>query len=80
MGLSWQVYRSGLPFPPPRDLPHPGIEPVSLISPALQVGSLPLVPPEDLNENMWKYLGNSEYCTVNISFKNKTRALGITEV
>ena len=35
MGLSWQVYRSGLPFPPPRDLPDPGIEPTSLTSPAL---------------------------------------------
>ena len=26
----------GLPFPPPRDLPHPGIEPVFLMSPALE--------------------------------------------
>ena len=25
----WQEYRSGLPFPFPRDLPHPGIEPGS---------------------------------------------------
>ena len=30
-----QEYRSGLPFPPPGDLPDPGIEPVCLISPAL---------------------------------------------
>ena len=29
MGLSWQEYWSGLPFPPPGDLPDPGIEPVS---------------------------------------------------
>ena len=35
MGFSRQEYRSGLPFPPPRDLPDPGIEPVSLVSPAL---------------------------------------------
>ena len=28
-------YRSGLPFPTPGDLPNPGIEPVSLMSPAL---------------------------------------------
>ena len=34
-GLSWQEYWSGLPFPFPRDLPDPGIEPVSLRSPAL---------------------------------------------
>ena len=80
MGFSKQEYWSGLSCPPPRDLPHPGIEPTFLTSLYWQVGSLPLVPPEDLNENMWKYLGNSEYCSVNISFKNKTRALGITEV
>ena len=30
---------------PPGDLPDPGIEPTSLASPALQVGSLPLAPP-----------------------------------
>ena len=30
-------------YPPPGDLPNPGIEPVSLTS-ALQAGSLPLVP------------------------------------
>ena len=35
MGFSRQEYRSGLPFPPPGDLPHPGIEPASLTSPAL---------------------------------------------
>ena len=35
MGFSRQGYWSGLPFPPPGDLPDPGIEPVSLASPAL---------------------------------------------
>ena len=29
MGLSWQEYWSGLPFPPPGDLPDPGNEPAS---------------------------------------------------
>ena len=29
MGLSEKEYWSGLPFPPPGDLPDPGIEPVS---------------------------------------------------
>ena len=29
MGFSRQEYLSGLPFPPPRDLPNPGIEPMS---------------------------------------------------
>ena len=33
--FSRQEYWSGLPFPPPGDLPEPGIQPTSLISPAL---------------------------------------------
>ena len=35
MGFSRQEYWSGWPCPPPGDLPNPGIEPMSLISPAL---------------------------------------------
>ena len=35
MGYSRQEYWSGLPFPPPGDLPDPGMELVSLASPAL---------------------------------------------
>ena len=35
MGLSRQQYRSGLPCPPPGDLPNPGIEPTALTSPVL---------------------------------------------
>ena len=38
MGFSWQEYWSGLPFPTPGDLPDPGIEPVSLVSPELTGG------------------------------------------
>ena len=34
-GFPRQEYCSGLPCPPPRDLPYPGIEPMSLTSPAL---------------------------------------------
>ena len=45
MGFSRQEYWSGLPCPPPGDLPNPGIETVSFTSPALQVSSLPLTPP-----------------------------------
>ena len=45
MGTSRQEYWSDLPCPPPGDLPDPGIEPTSLMSPALAGGSLPLVPP-----------------------------------
>ena len=39
MGFSWQEYWSGLPFPPPGDLPDPEIE--STFS-ELQADSLPL--------------------------------------
>ena len=35
MGVFRQEYCSGLPFPPPGNLPDPGIEPMSLVSPAL---------------------------------------------
>ena len=35
MGFSKQEYWSGLPCPPPGDLPNPGIELTSLMSPAL---------------------------------------------
>ena len=37
MGFSWQEYWSGLLFPPPGDLPNPGIEPVFSASPVLQI-------------------------------------------
>ena len=36
-----QEYWSGLSFPPPGDLPDPGIKPPSPVSPELQVYSLP---------------------------------------
>ena len=35
VGFSRQEYWSGLPFPPPGDLPDTGIEPASLTSPTL---------------------------------------------
>ena len=35
MGFSRQEYWSGLPFPPPGDLPDLGIKPVSLEAPSL---------------------------------------------
>ena len=35
MGFSRQKYWYGLPFPSPRDLRSPGLEPESLMSPAL---------------------------------------------
>ena len=41
IGFSRQEYWSGLPGPPPGDVPEPGIGPVFLVSPALQVDPLP---------------------------------------
>ena len=38
MGFSRQEFWSGLTSPPPGDFPDPGIEPVSLTSPALAAG------------------------------------------
>ena len=38
VGFSRQGFWSGLPFPSPGDLPHPGIKPASLTSPALADG------------------------------------------
>ena len=38
MRFSRQEYWSGLPCPPPGDLPDPGIEPMSLLSPELAGG------------------------------------------
>ena len=40
--FSGQDYWSRLPFPPPGDVPDPGIESTSPASPTLQADSLPL--------------------------------------
>ena len=45
MGFSRQEYWSGLPCAPPEDLPDPGIEPISLTSPALAGRFFTTVPP-----------------------------------
>ena len=44
-GLSRQEYWSGLPFPPPRDLPLPRIKLTSLASPMLPGGFFTTEPP-----------------------------------
>ena len=45
MEISKQEYWSGLIFSPPGDLSHTGIEPTSLVSPALAGGFFTTVPP-----------------------------------
>ena len=44
MEFSRQEYWSGLPFPTARDLPDPGIEPMSLASPVLAGGFFTAAP------------------------------------
>ena len=45
MGFSRQEYWSGLSFTSPGDLPNPGMNPESLMSPALAGGFFIIVPP-----------------------------------
>ena len=45
MRFSRQEYWSGLPFPPPVDLPDPGIEQASPVSPTLAGGFSTTEPP-----------------------------------
>ena len=76
IGYSRQEYWSGVPCPPPRDLPDPGIEPRS---PALQADSLlpsykgsPSIvyATLKLNFSLIKYL-NVNFKSTNYSSKNK---------
>ena len=46
MKISRQEYWSALPFPTPGDLPDPGIETASPLSPELAGGFVTTVPPE----------------------------------
>ena len=53
--FSTQGYWSGLPFPPPEDLPNPGIEPASLASPTLAGGFFTTIPWEVTGHQLEKY-------------------------
>ena len=56
MGLSREEYWSGLPFPPPGDLPDPGNKPMSLyISCISRQVPLPLVPTGKPKTNEWAH-------------------------
>ena len=66
MGFSKKGYWNGLPFPPPGDLSNPGIEPVSLVSPALVSGfftTAPLGSPRKVLEIIKWQIG-SEYTNI----------------
>ena len=52
MGFSRQEYWSGLPVPIPGDLPDPGIESASLVSPALTGKFFTIVPPGKPEDNL----------------------------
>ena len=53
VGFFRQEHWSGLPFPTPGDLPNPGIEPLSLESPALDGWVLyPCATPVHVNSHM----------------------------
>ena len=73
MGFSRQEYWSEEPCPPPGDPPNPGIEPASLMSPALAAGFFttsatcgPLtILPQQIDTTTSKRFGNCfvKYCT-----------------
>ena len=57
MGFSRQEYWSGWPFPPPGDLPDPGIEPTPLVPSALAGGCFTTSAPWILTQSSpWKGL------------------------
>ena len=92
MGFSKQAHWSGLPRPPPGDLPHPGME---LVSPALQADSLPLshqgslqassqfvnfpypAPPTGLDRGMLKWLWNPPFSISSPAFLLSVRGPGL---
>ena len=62
MGFFRQEYWSGLPFPPPEDLPDPGIKPAS---PSLAGGFTTIVPPRKPTAHNW--------CSVNIWLNHRRK-------
>ena len=56
MGFSLQKYWSGLPFPPPANLPYSGIKPTFPVSPELADGFFTTEPPGKPYFNIILYL------------------------
>ena len=66
-----------MPCPSPGDLPNPGIEPASPVSPALQADSLPTEPPGKPSDLSHAYLSQMyHYHSVIL----RTKILYITQV
>ena len=72
--FSRQEYWSGLPCPPPRDLPDPGIEPAFLTSPALASRFF-------TTSATWKIVFNSpaSHCPPTIAFLSTSTAKYFTK-
>ena len=65
MGFSRQEYQGGLLFPPPEDLPDPGIEPTSFVSPALAAEFFTTEPPGKPIDSIRAYIFNlSKFITL----------------
>ena len=60
IGFSRQEHWSRLPFPPPRDLPNPGIEHVSPASPAAACGFFTTEPPGKPYKVHWHTSSNNQ--------------------
>ena len=76
---SRQEYCSGLPFPSPGNLPHPGIEPISPTSPALAGRFFTSAPPGKPTLIYYispRYIGNIGYQKVLPLFEKKNFEFG----
>ena len=70
--LSMEFSRNALPFPPPGDLPNPGIEPMSLASPAL-AGRFSTTLRLLLSCTIFGYLSVTTITTATTNFSNKRK-------
>ena len=78
IGFSRQEYWSGLPSPPPGNLPNPRIECMSLSLLHWQVGSLPLVPPGILYVCVYKIIPSHIWESLSHTQKAKELRLDVT--
>ena len=66
-----QVYWNGFPFPPPGDLPNPGIKPMFLISPALAGSFFTISNSWEAHLLLWSHLILLNNCIVGILLSHK---------